>query len=129
MEDLSDKNESRVSEFIDNPRKAVWKLSLPVMMGMAVYTFYNLTDMFFVGQLGGDALAALTFNMPVVFLAIGLLLAVGLRLNPREVPSPLINRVAPEFRSPRLLAQNLEFYVLLEPQGLTTSSFHVFLVL
>ena len=45
----------------------------------------------------------------VVFLAIGLLLAVGLRLNPREVPSPLINRLAPEFRLPRLLAQNLEF--------------------
>jgi len=77
MEDLSDKNESRVSEFIDNPRKAVWKLSLPVMMGMAVYTFYNLTDMFFVGQLGGDALAALTFNMPVVFLAIGIIFGLG----------------------------------------------------
>ncbi len=45
----------------------------------------------------------------VVFLAIGLLLAVGLKLNPREVPSPLINRLAPEFRLPRLLAQNLEF--------------------
>jgi len=45
----------------------------------------------------------------VVFLAIGLLLAVGLRLNPREVPSPLINRLAPEFQLPRLLAQNQEF--------------------
>ena len=44
----------------------------------------------------------------VIFLAIGLLLAVGLRLNPREVPSPLINRLAPDFRLPRLLAQNLE---------------------
>ena len=45
----------------------------------------------------------------VVFLAIGLLLAVGLKLNPREVPSPLINQLAPEFRLPRLLAENLEF--------------------
>ena len=44
----------------------------------------------------------------VIFLAIGLLLAVGLRLNPREVPSPLINQLAPDFRLPRLLAQNLE---------------------
>ena len=45
----------------------------------------------------------------VVFLAISLLLAVGLKLNPREVPSPLINRLAPDFRLPQLLAQNLEF--------------------
>ena len=45
----------------------------------------------------------------VVFLAISLLLAVGLRLNPREVPSPLINRLAPEIQLPRLLAQNLKF--------------------
>ena len=45
----------------------------------------------------------------VVFLSIGLLLAVGLRLNPREIPSPLINQLAPEFQLPRLLAQNLEF--------------------
>ena len=44
----------------------------------------------------------------MVFLAIGLLLAVGLRLNPREVPSPLINQLAPDFRLPRLLAQHLE---------------------
>jgi len=45
----------------------------------------------------------------VVFLAIGLLLAVGLKLNPREVPSPLINHLAPEFRLPRLFEENLEF--------------------
>ena len=45
----------------------------------------------------------------VIFLAIGLLLAVGLKLNSREVPSPLVNRLAPDFQLPRLLAQNLEF--------------------
>jgi cytochrome c biogenesis protein CcmG/thiol:disulfide interchange protein DsbE len=45
----------------------------------------------------------------VVFLAIGLLLAVGLKLNPREVPSPLINHLAPEFRLPQLFEENLEF--------------------
>jgi cytochrome c biogenesis protein CcmG/thiol:disulfide interchange protein DsbE len=50
------------------------------------------------------------FLIPLAaFLAIGLLLAVGLRLNPREVPSPLIDRLAPDFRLPRLLAEGLEF--------------------
>ena len=45
----------------------------------------------------------------VVFLAIGLLLAVGLKLNPREVPSPRVNRLAPEFRLPQLLDQQPQF--------------------
>ena len=33
----------------------------------------------------------------VVFAAIGLLLAVGLTLNPREIPSPLIGKPVPQF--------------------------------
>ena len=50
------------------------------------------------------------FFIPLtVFLAITLLLYVGLQLNPREVPSPLINRSAPEFRLPRLLGNGLDF--------------------
>ena len=79
MEEHRDKEKdaSLVADFIAAPRKAVWKLSLPVMMGMAVYTFYNLTDMYFVGMLGGEALAALTFNMPVVFLALGIVFGLG----------------------------------------------------
>jgi cytochrome c biogenesis protein CcmG/thiol:disulfide interchange protein DsbE len=36
------------------------------------------------------------------FLAFILLLAAGLRLNPREVPSPLINKPAPPFSLPQL---------------------------
>ena len=53
MGETQEKSQGRVGEFIADPRRAVWTLSLPVMMGMAVYTFYNLTDMFFVGMLGG----------------------------------------------------------------------------
>ena len=44
-----------------------------------------------------------------VFVAIGAFLAVGLRLNPREVPSPLIDRPAPEFRLSRLSAEEQNF--------------------
>ena len=39
------------------------------------------------------------------FLVIGAFLALGLRLDPREVPSPLIDKPAPSFELPRLLAQ------------------------
>ena len=68
---------SRVAEFIANPRKAVWTLSLPVMAGMAIQTLYNIVDMVFVGRLGGDAVAALTFNMPIVFFAMGITFGLG----------------------------------------------------
>ena len=37
-----------------------------------------------------------------IFLVLAVFLAVGLGLNPREVPSPLIDRAAPAFRLPRL---------------------------
>ena len=37
-----------------------------------------------------------------IFLVLAVFLAVGLRLNPREVPSPLIGKAAPAFRLPQL---------------------------
>ncbi|HEB96063.1 MAG TPA: DsbE family thiol:disulfide interchange protein [Sedimenticola thiotaurini] len=37
-----------------------------------------------------------------IFLALVILLGVGLTLDPREVPSPFIGKPAPEFRLPRL---------------------------
>ena len=39
---------------------------------------------------------------PLVFLALAVLLAVGLELNPRAIPSPLVGKAAPEFSLPRL---------------------------
>jgi len=44
-----------------------------------------------------------------VFVALVLLLAVGLRLNPREVPSPLIGRPAPAFELPLLMEPGKKF--------------------
>ncbi|QEP43468.1 DsbE family thiol:disulfide interchange protein [Ectothiorhodospiraceae bacterium BW-2] len=38
----------------------------------------------------------------VIFIALSLLLAIGLKLNPREVPSPFIGKVAPAFTLPQL---------------------------
>jgi cytochrome c biogenesis protein CcmG/thiol:disulfide interchange protein DsbE len=40
--------------------------------------------------------------LPLAFIALIALLAAGLRLNPREVPSPLVGRPAPHFELPRL---------------------------
>lgn len=54
--------------------------------------------------------ALLRFGLPLgVFLALVALLAIGLNLNPREVPSPLINKPAPAFELPRLHAPDQTF--------------------
>jgi cytochrome c biogenesis protein CcmG/thiol:disulfide interchange protein DsbE len=44
-----------------------------------------------------------------VFIALVVLLAVGLRLNPREVPSPLIGKPAPSFDLPLLTEPDQRF--------------------
>ena len=44
-----------------------------------------------------------------IFVALILLLAVGLQLNPREVPSPLIGKPAPDFDLPLLKAPDKRF--------------------
>ena len=60
------KPSSRLDGFIAHPRRALWRLALPIMIGMSVQTVYMLADMYFVGRVSSEALAALAFNMPVV---------------------------------------------------------------
>ena len=44
------------------------------------------------------------FGLPlVIFVIVGIFLAIGLKLDPREVPSPLVGKPAPTFKLPRLL--------------------------
>ena len=47
--------------------------------------------------------------LPLAFIALVLLLALGLRLNPREVPSPLVGKPAPHFDLPLLKAPDKRF--------------------
>jgi cytochrome c biogenesis protein CcmG/thiol:disulfide interchange protein DsbE len=47
--------------------------------------------------------------LPLGFIALVVLLAIGLRLNPREVPSPLIGKPAPHFELPLLDAPDKRF--------------------
>ena len=72
-----DSRSSRLDDFIAQPRRALWRLALPIMIGMSVQTVYMLADMYFVGQVSSEALAALAFNMPLVFLGIGIIFGLG----------------------------------------------------
>ena len=63
------KEESRLTEFINNPKKAIWQLSLPMMFGMAVQAIYMLVDTAFIGKwVGGTALASLGYVFPFLFI-------------------------------------------------------------
>ena len=68
---------SRLDGFIDNPSKALWTLAFPIMAGMGIHILYTIVDMIFIGRLGGDAIAAVAFNMPLFFLVLGLSFGVG----------------------------------------------------
>ena len=68
---------SRLSSFLENPKKALWTLAVPIMFGMGIHTLYNIVDMLFIGRLGGDAIAGVAFNMPIFFLILGLTMGLG----------------------------------------------------
>ncbi len=71
----------RVQKYIDNPKKAVWSLTLPVLLGMMVQYLYNLTDTFFVSKISEDAIAAMQFNLPFVFFAISICFGLGIGIT------------------------------------------------
>ncbi len=72
MHEASRQDQSRVADFLAQPRKALWTLSLPIMGGMIIHTLYSVVDMVFVGWVGPDAVTALAFNMPLVFMTFGI---------------------------------------------------------
>lgn len=60
--------------------KAIFKMSIPMIMGMMVQVFYNLADTFFIGRLGDpNQLAASNLALPVFMLlmAIGGIIGTG----------------------------------------------------
>lgn len=71
MQKARRQDNSRVAAFLAHPRGALWKLSLPILGAMAIHTLYSVVDMMFVGWVGPDAVTALAFNMPLVFMAYG----------------------------------------------------------
>lgn len=49
--------------------KHLIKLALPTIGGSIAFTLFNVTDTYFVGRLGTEALAAMGFTFPIVMLA------------------------------------------------------------
>ena len=75
--DITGKKESRLEEFKENPRRAIWVLALPMMIGLAIQTAYMVVDMIFVGQVGEEALAAVQYAGPLMFFGLGIVFGLG----------------------------------------------------
>jgi putative MATE family efflux protein len=75
--------EDRVDEFIKNPKKALFTLALPIVIAMVVQVMYNIVDTAFVGRLGAEAIAALTFSFPLFFILIAVNSGVGAGMSSR----------------------------------------------
>lgn len=62
---------------LGDPKTAVRRLSLPMVVAIFLLSLYNAADAFWVSGLGPDALAAIGLVFPFFFIAIGLAMGMG----------------------------------------------------
>ena len=75
---IDSKNSNKLNQFISNPYKALWTLSIPMMLGMSVQAIYMLIDTAFIGKwVGGSALAGLGLVFPPMFIIMGITFGLG----------------------------------------------------
>ena len=68
----------KLEEFIKNPKISLWKLSIPMMLGMSVQAIYMLIDTAFIGRwVGWQALTGLGVVFPALFIIMGITFGLG----------------------------------------------------
>ncbi len=58
-------------------KKTLFRLTLPMIFGILGMVAFNLIDTFFIGQLGTNELAAISFTFPVIFVISGISMGLG----------------------------------------------------
>ena len=69
---------SGVRTLLGDPKKAIIRLSIPMIVAMSIQTLYNLVDGFFVSTISHDALDAVGFFFPFFFTLIALSTGIGI---------------------------------------------------
>lgn len=72
------KETNGVQTLLGDPKKAIIKLAIPMIVAMSVTTIYNLTDAVWVSGIGADALAAVGFVFPFFFMALAIANGLGI---------------------------------------------------
>lgn len=65
--------DSKLQSFIANPNLSLWKLTIPMAVGLFVNSIYILVDTYFLGsKIGTSAISALGYVMPFYFIIMGI---------------------------------------------------------
>ena len=64
-------SENNVEVLLGNPKKALLRMSIPLIISLLISSFYNLIDAMWVSGLGADALAGVGFVTPIFMILIG----------------------------------------------------------
>jgi len=67
-----------VQILLGDPKKAIIKLSIPMVAAMSAHTIYNLVDAIWVSGKGPESLSAVGFTFPFLFLAIAISNGIGI---------------------------------------------------
>ena len=65
----------------DKTSKVLTSMSVPISLGMLSTFLFQVIDTYFVGKLGPDALAALSFSSTVYFLVVGLFMGLSVGVS------------------------------------------------
>ena len=68
---LSNDSGSSVDIMLGNPKRALLKMSIPLIISLLISSLYNLIDAAWVSGLGADALAGVGFFTPIFMILIG----------------------------------------------------------
>ena len=68
---LNNDSVNNVDLMLQKPKKALIKMSMPLIVSLFVTSFYNLIDAAWVSGLGADALAGVGFFTPIFMILVG----------------------------------------------------------
>ncbi len=68
---LGSNQSNSVDIMLNNPKKALVKMSVPLIISLLITSFYNLIDAAWVSGLGADALAGVGFFTPIFMILVG----------------------------------------------------------
>ena len=68
---LSNDSSDNVDLMLENPKKALLKMSIPLIVSLFISSFYNLIDAVWVSGLGADTLAGVGFFTPIYMVLVG----------------------------------------------------------
>ena len=72
MNDEGIRTTDNVDSLLGNPEKALWRMSIPLIISLFITSLYNLIDAIWVAGLGADALAGVGFVTPIFIALMGI---------------------------------------------------------